>query len=246
MIGDNVSLNLIRKMDISGLWSHVLVSDRPISHHAVSSKEVNFIFPLRIKLESPGPVAVAVERAENISSEFRAFLDARYDHHYAPEELLGYIYAVLHAPSFRRRYADFLRSDFPRIPFPETMESFDALADLGTDLVDAHLLRRLPRRGLATYHGKGDHTVEQLRYSEAEQAIWINKTQRFAPVPQNVWDFHIGGYRVLEKYLKSRKGRALSLDEIDHVSAVADSLAFTIDQMERIDGAYRAAFGDRG
>lgn len=90
--------------------------------------------------------------------------------------------------------------------------------------------------------GRGDHTIEAARYSPEEQAIWINKTQCFEPVPRAVWDFYIGGYKVLEKYLKSRKGRALSLDEINHLGAVADSLAFTIEQMTRIDAAYRAAF----
>ncbi len=84
-----------------------------------------------------------------------------------------------------------------------------------------------------------------MRYSPDEQAIWINRTQSFAPVPQGVWDFHIGGYQVLDKYLKSRKGRELSLDEIDHVGAVADSLAFSIEQMAAIDVAYRQAFPDR-
>ena len=79
-----------------------------------------------------------------------------------------------------------------------------------------------------------------------EQAIWINNTQFFKPVPQAVWDFHIGGYQVLDKYLKSRKGRTLSLDEINHVAAVADSLAFTIEQMVKIDDAYKKAFLDRG
>ena len=71
----------------------------------------------------------------------------------------------------------------------------------------------------------------------SEQAIAINKSQSFRPVPEAVWEFHIGGYQVLDKYLKSRKGRALSLDEIKHVGAVADSLAFTIEQMARIDEA---------
>ena len=111
--------------------------------------------------------------------------------------------------------------------------------------MQAHLLREFPRRGLAAYPGKGDHTVEAVRYSPDEHAIWINKSQSFAPVPQAVWDFHIGGYQVLDKYLKSRKGRILTLDEINHVSAVADSLAFTIDQMALIDIAYRKAFPDR-
>lgn len=109
-----------------------------------------------------------------------------------------------------------------------------------------HLLRQLPRRGLAIYQGKGDHTVEAIRYSPQEQAVSINNTQFFKPVPQAVWDFYVGGYQVLDKYLKSRKGRVLSLDEINHVGAIADSLAFTIEQMARIDEAYRAAFPERG
>jgi Type ISP C-terminal specificity domain len=109
-----------------------------------------------------------------------------------------------------------------------------------------HLLRELPRRGLASFNGKGEYAVEAVRYAPAEQAVSINKTQFFKPVPQAVWDFHIGGYQVLDKYLKSRKGRNLSLDEINHVAAIADSLAFTIDQMAKIDVAYKKAFPDRG
>jgi hypothetical protein len=132
------------------------------------------------------------------------------------------------------------------VPFPESHDVFETLSGLGWALVQAHLLHELPRRGLASYHGKGDHTVEAVRYSPADQAISINKTQFFKPVPQGVWEFHIGGYQVLDKYLKSRKGRVLSLDEINHVGAVADSLAFTIEQMANIDKAFRAAFPDSG
>jgi hypothetical protein len=116
----------------------------------------------------------------------------------------------------------------------------------GWALVQAHLLRSVARKGLAKYLTKGDHTVEAVRYSPDDQSIWINKTQCFKPVPEAVWGFHIGGYQVLEKYLKSRKGRKLSLDEINHVAAVADSLAFTIEQTERIEKAYNTAFGQRG
>jgi hypothetical protein len=139
-----------------------------------------------------------------------------------------------------------MRIDFPRVPFPETAEDFETLSGLGWTLVQAHFLRELPRRGLAAYHGKGGHAVEAVRYSPEAQAIAINQTQFFKPMPQAVWDFHIGGYQVLDKYLKSRKGRTLSLDEITHVSAIADSLAFTIDQMARIDEAYLTVFPDRG
>lgn len=99
---------------------------------------------------------------------------------------------------------------------------------------------------MAAYRGKGDHAVEAVGYSPEEQSIAINKTQSFKAVPLDVWEFRIGGYQVLEKYLKSRKGRKLSLDEINRVAAVADTLAFTIEQMARIDEAYRRAFPVRG
>jgi hypothetical protein len=184
--------------------------------------------------------------SENFGVDFREFVDARYEHHYTLEEIFGYIYAVLHAPTFRTRYVEFLRIDFPRVPFPDSAHDFEALSDLGWALVQAHLLRELPRRGLATYHGKGDHSVEAVRYVPADQAIAINKTQFFKPVPQAVWEFRIGAYQVLDKYLKSRKDRVLSLDEISHVGTISDSLAFSIEQMADIDKAYRSAFPERG
>ena len=181
---------------------------------------------------------------ENISASFRDFLDARYEYHYTPEEILGYVYAVLCSPSYRTRYAEFLRIDFPRVPLPEAAPDFENLSQLGWTLVQAHLLREFPRRGLAIYYGKGDHNVEAVRYSPQEQSIHVNKTQFFKSAPKDVWEFHIGGYPVLDKYLKSRKERILSLDEINHVSAIADCLAFTIDQMASIDAAYHMAFPD--
>jgi len=216
----------------------VFCTTHAIAHKSASAYDISYVFPLRLVDDSGD---------ENLSSSFRGFLDSRYEHHYAPEEVLGYIYAVLHAPTYRTRYAEFLRIDFPRVPFPEEAEDFETLSGLGWALVQAHLLRELPRRGLGGYHGKGDHAVVAVRYSPEEQAIHINKTQFFRPVPAEVWEFHIGGYQVLDKYLKSRKGRGLSLDEINHIGAVADSLAFTIEQMAKIDAVYRAAFkaGDK-
>jgi predicted helicase len=219
-------------------FRHAQVTDKMNEVIVMSSITSNngFTFPLWCFLSNG-------TRVENFSQDFRDFLDSRYEHHYTPEEILGYIYAVLHAPTYRTRFAEFLRIDFPRIPFPESADDFDTLSELGWELIEAHLLRSLPRKGLAKYHGKGDHTVEAVGYSPVEQSISINGTQRFDPVPQAVWEFHIGGYQVLDKYLKSRKGRKLTLDEINHVAAVADSLAFTIDQMAKIDEAYRSAFG---
>lgn len=242
---DNVSLLVPRQIG-TPVWRHVAASTLPAESCFVSSdtKSQNYVFPLWL-FQSGTP-------KENLSPDFRTYLDARFDHHYTPEEVLGYIYAVLHAPAYRSRYAEFLRIDFPRIPFPETREHFDALSGLGWALVQVHLLKEKPAHRLAAYPDRGANEVEKPRYSPEEHAIWINgdpktgRGQRFAPVPQAVWDFHIGGYQVLDKYLKSRKGRTLSLDEINHVADIAGALSFTIDQMALIDAAYRAAFPDRG
>lgn len=190
-------------------FQHALVTDLAIEVISLSPKTSNngFLFPLYI--EHGGD-----SRSESLAPMFRQFIDSRYEHHYTPEEILGYIYAALHAPTYRTRYAEFLRIDFPRIPFPESPDDFEVLSGLGWALVQAHLLRELPRRGLADYHGRGDHKVEAVRYAPAEQTVWINKAQSFRPVPQNVWEFRIGDYQVLDKYLKSRKGRVLSLERL--------------------------------
>lgn len=224
-------------------WRHVFATELPTTPLITETKDGSYVFPLFLYENN----SHSGDRSENLSSAFRTFIDAHYDgHHYDAEEILGYIYAILYAPTYRRRYAEFLRIDFPRIPFAEKRVDFEKLSKLGTELIEAHLLRKYPRRGLADYHGRGDNSVEKPRYVEAEQRVLINDAQSFAPVPKAVWEFHIGGYQVLDKYLKSRKGRKLSLDEINHVAAVADTLAFTIDQMARIDKAWAKTFPDRG
>lgn len=238
MVSGNIAL-ITARTNKSPYPDHFFVTQFPAETKAGESTVQSYNFPLFVTGEGRGLV-------ENFSPAFRSFLDTRYEHHYEPEEILGYIYAVLYAPAYRARYAEFLRIDFPRIPFAEKRADFDALSDLGAELVQAHLLKAYPDAGLAEYHGKGDHEVEAVRYSENEKTVWINKTQCFKPMPPNVWEFHIGGYPVLEKYLKSRKGRKLSLEEIDHVAAIASSLAFTIAQMAKIDRAYNKAFSDRG
>jgi predicted helicase len=216
-----------RHVQVTDLMNEVIVMSSITSNNG-------FTYPLWLHGD--------VGTQENLSPDFRAFLDTRYDHHYSPEEILGCIYAILNSSTYRQRYAAFLRIDFPRIPFPEQAEDFERLSKLGWALVQAHLLRELPRSKLADYHGRGDNVVEQISWSAEDSRISINAKQSFAPVPEAVWNFHIGGYQVLDKYLKSRKGRTLSLDEINHVARIADALAFTIDQMEKIDAAYVESF----
>lgn len=178
------------------------------------------------------------ERIENFSPAFRAFIDQRYGKHYSSEEILGYIYAVLYAPTYRREYASFLKVDFPRIPFTRSRVPFEKLSDLGGELVQGHLMKLIPAEPRVEIN-KGSHVVEKVGYDSANQRLSINRSEYFAPVPEDVWQFHIGGYQVLEKYLKSRKGRTLSLDEIENVQNVVKVLRFTIDQIEKIEAVWK-------
>ena len=219
-------------------------------HHTVSLKEVNYLFPLylypppegrekskRGLFEDIDPFQ-GKERIENLSPKFRAFIDAKYKHHYSPEEILGYIYAVLHNPTYRETYLDFLKIDFPRIPFVNQGKTFEALSALGCELMQAHLLKTIPN-ALTVDVIAGDFEVEKPGYDPQHERLHINKTQYFSPVPAEVWAFDIGGYQVLDKYLKSRKGRTLSLDEIENVQNVVNVLRFTIDQMQKIDACWK-------
>jgi SAM-dependent methyltransferase len=237
LVGGGLALVTCRQT-VGSEWSHALVSSSLVDDSFISNrtKERGYVYPL----------IMLPNKSENISREFREKFDAMYRQHYGTEEVFGYIYSVLYSKSYRTRFADLLRIDFPRIPFPSSAEDFETLSRLGWALVEAHLLRdSLPRLKLASYVGKGDDRVEAVRRDAGDGTVWINAAQGFRPVPQAVWDFRIGGYQVLDKYLKSRKGRTLSLDEIRHVARICDALAFTIEQMARIDAAYLAAFPDR-
>lgn len=161
------------------------------------------------------------------------------------EDVMAYMYAVLHAPSYRSRYAEYLKSDFPRIPLGAIGGSTDfaavwqALVPLGQALIALHLLRKVPAKLQANFPIQGSGTVEKLRYTEPKGQIagrvWINTTQYFDGVPAETWSFKVGGYQVCEKWLKDRKGRTLTLDDIEHYNKVVSALTHTRDLMVQID-----------
>ena len=246
--GKNLGLCVSKGKEVSTRWEHVFCTDHLMQHHAVSQKEVNYLIPLYLYappenrkrkdgLFKDGDPFNGKDRIENFSPRFRAFVRDKYKHGHDPEDILGYVYAMLHSPSYREKYRDFLKIDFPRVPFVEELKTFEALSGLGRELIQAHLLKTIPQ-SLTVDAPPGDFTVKKLVYEPRRERLHINEAQYFSPVPQDVWDFHIGGYRVLDKYLKSRKGRTLSLDEIETVQAVVNVLRFTIDQMQRIDACW--------
>ena len=135
-----------------------------------------------------------------------------------------------------------MRLDFPRIPFVESAEEFEALSALGGELIEAHLMKNIPKLNMGDFMVEGERNVTKPRYVEAEERLYINMTQYFDNVPTDVWEFHIGGYQVIDKYLKYRKesaiNRPLNLDEIQNIENVVKILAFTIEQMKKIDGVF--------
>jgi predicted helicase len=170
-------------------------------------------------------------------------MDALADRHAGldPEDVFEYIYAVLHSPEYRSRYAEFLRADFPRIPLTSRRELFESLRDLGAELVALHLMEADPPP-VASFPVPGDNRVEVVRYAAAGQGapngrVLINASQYFAGVPEDVWRFEIGGYQVLEKWLKDRKGRTLTYEDLDHYRLVVGGLVETIRIMREIDSA---------
>jgi predicted helicase len=162
------------------------------------------------------------------------------------------MYAVFHSPTYRSRYAEFLKIDFPRVPLTSNVELFRELCALGEELVGLHLMEKYGP-DMATYLVAGDNKVEKVRYTAPAREpspqpspsgrgsageggrVWINKTQYFDGVPPEVWEFHIGGYQVCEKWLKDRKGRQLSFDDVKHYQHIVSALAETIHIMAAID-----------
>ncbi len=155
-----------------------------------------------------------------------------------PEDVFAYTYAVLHSPTYRARYAEFLKIDFPRLPLTSDPELFAALVEMGAELVDLHLLRApAVDRFITTFPAEGDGRVERgyPKYDEKMRRVTINKAQYFEGVPPEVWAFYVGGYQVLEKWLKDRRERVLTWDDIQHYQRIVVALAETIRLMEEID-----------
>ena len=243
MIGcQNVGLVAVRQVT-AGQFNHAICSSVPIEMKTCSHDRGTNFFPLYLYpsfknlLEEEGTFK-GKENIENFTPKFRVFVDKMYKHCYSPEEILGYLYAILHSPTYREKYLEFLKGDYPCIPFVDNSKKFEALSALGWELVQAHLLRPVPQK-LKVDINPGNFKVEKPNYNAQGQRLNINKTQYFTPVPRDVWDFHIGGYQVLNQYLKARKDRPLSLDEIENVGNMVNVLRFTIDQMQRIDKCWK-------
>ena len=225
-------------------WQHALVTDKITEKCNISNQgsESGYVFPLYL-YPNPEELELSTERSLNFKPVFLTALSEALElrqtapfnlpEGVSPEEILAYIYAVLYSPTYRERYYEFLKYDFPRIPLPQDIEQFRTLATLGQQLIDWHLLKDVQTPPRHRFEGAGDGVVSRLRYLDGQ--VWINPTQYFADVPVEVWKYEIGAYQVCEKWLKDRRGDVLSHAEVRQYRAILVAVAETLEIMETID-----------
>jgi len=179
------------------------------------------------------------QREVNINQRVFEALTSAYRKKPKPEIILYYIYALLYSNIYRQKYAEFLKSDFPRIPFCSNYKLFQTMARAGEKLVDLHLMRSSKLdKPIAKFEGKGDNLVERVEYDERRKSIYINVGRHFLPVSKDIWEYQIGGYQVMEKWLKGRKGQRISLEDIKHYCKIATAIKETIATQRKLDKIY--------
>ena len=241
---DNLALCVCRVVS-NPVWQHALITDKITENRYVSNRgsESAHVFPLYL-YPNPEELEFATERLLNLKPDFLKALSERLELPQAapsglpqgvsPEEILAYIYTILYSVAYRKRYYAFLQYDFPRIPLPRDIEHFRKLSMLGQELIDWHLLKVgsgvLPRH---RFEGEGEGVVSQVRYVDG--GVWINPTQHFTDVPVDVWNYEVGAHQVCEKWLKDRRGSALSHDEVRQYRNILVAVAETLRLMEAID-----------
>ena len=264
LVHKNQSLMTLRKglPDYDYTWA--FISDSIVSHGVYynGNQSTEYVFPLYLypdtTKEDLFSGSASGEKEPNIAQEIFEKLNKLYTTsppsrrgaeggvvEVTPEQIFYYIYAVLYSNTYRTKYAEFLKIDFPRIPFTKDYKLFIKLGELGRELADLHLLKPASPAGgskkldkpITKFPVDGSNEVNKVNYDNAGK-VYINKEQYFEPVPEEVWNYHIGGYQVCHKWLKDRKGRKLTLEERETYCKIVTALYHTIDLQKQIDELY--------
>lgn len=229
MLNDNIALVVSRQCATD--WKYIFITSKVANFNYIATAGrlgAGYIFPLYLYSDD-GTV-----KKPNFNEEIIQKIEESLSENIDPQELFDYIYAVLHSPNYRTKYKEFLKIDFPRIPYPENKEEYHRLADLGGQLRRLHLMQEVPIPKHAIFDNKGENNVvEKLEYKD--NCVWINKEKCFADVPETAWSFYIGGYQPAQKWLKDRRGRTLSYDDITHYRQIITILLETDRLMKEID-----------
>ncbi len=250
LAGENLALIATRQTRDE--WA-VLATTHIMGHKSLAAFDINYLFSLYLY---PQGIFGQGERTTNLNPKFIEVFARRLgltfgpegrgdlETTFGPEDIFFYAYAVFHAPAYRRRYAEFLKADFSRLPLTGSKPLFAALVVKGAELAALHLLESPALDKLITsFPVPGSQVVEKVRYEETGRRVYINPDQYFEGVPPEVWAFQVGGYQVLHKWLKDRQGRTLSFADLHHYQKVVVALAETIRLMAEIDAVIDANGG---
>ncbi len=252
ILEENVGIMISRQLDKSGILP-VFISNKIIDGHSVTSAvSISYQFPLYLypekKEKKKNPLVQMImfepevkyqSRTPNIKPELFEELKTNFSKEVKPEEIFYYIYAVLYSNTYRTKYTEFLKIDFPRVPFTKDFQLFIKLGKLGKQLADLHLLKSKDlEKTISKFPVDGTNKLEKLHFDSTQRnngKVWINKEQYFDGIREEVWQYHIGGYQVCEKWLKDRKDKTLTLDEIKTYCKIVTSLSKTIPLQNEID-----------
>ena len=247
ILKDNIGLCICR-FQSSYDFQHIFITNLIADRCFVSSqtKETGYIFPLYLyEDDSKQTSFFDRNRKPNLNMDIVRELEQKLGLTFTPEkedttgtfapiDILDYIYGVLHSNKYRNKYKEFLKIDFPRIPYPESSDYFFKIAELGKQLRKIHLLESpIVSEFVTSYPAGGDNEVIKPEYKDNK--VYINKTQHFDNVPEIAWNFYIGGYQPAQKWLKDRKGRILSYEEVMHYQKIIKALLETHTIMQRLN-----------
>ncbi|MFH1951591.1 MAG: type ISP restriction/modification enzyme [Pseudomonadota bacterium] len=249
MMQKNLALCVGRAGQVVGaekLWNIVFCSnyieDFNVFYRGGSSNFPLYLYPDSDQNDLFNHLKESKERKPNINEKIFSALSETYKTKPKPEDIFYYIYAVLYSNTYRTKYAEFLKTDFPRVPFTKDRSLFEKLAEYGKRLADLHLMQAPELDSpVAKFQGTGDKRVDKIKYDREGESVYINKDQYFKGLEEDVWGYRIGGYQVCDKWLKDRKGRILSLDDVKHYCKVATAIGHTINIQKSIDGIYNEA-----
>jgi predicted helicase len=245
---ENIGLVTIKRSRSQDIWKYIFVSDLMTTEPTtITSLDNNFLFPLYLYPDNKGQQTIdqSLERTPNLNTEivnqiaekvgltFTNEKETTKDT-FAPIDILDYIYAVLHSPTYREKYKEFLKIDFPRVPYPKDQGTFWKLVKLGGEIRQIHLLESsVVDKPISKYPETGTNIVGKTKYENGK--VMINETQYFEDVPEVAWNFYIGGYQPAQKWLKDRKDRELQIDDIRHYMKIIVALTETDRLMKEID-----------
>lgn len=231
-------------------YNEIFITNGIIDKHLTGAQ--TYIFPLWQYRSSISPrlinsqdqlglIDFGENKILNFKTEFYRIMENRYSK-ITPEEIFYYIYAILYSDIYRKKYEEFLKIDFPKIPFTSDYKLFKELSSLGKELAGLHLLiNPLLNKTSSKLEGSDGDYIKNPHYDIDNKQIYINDKEYFTNVESEVWNYYIGGYQVLSKWLKDRKDKILSAEDINHYIKMIESLKQTISIQSRIDKIYLEA-----